>query len=298
MRNLILPLTLLTLFTFITALGAEEAKPEINTILMHRTFKVEGPSLSAPGRSTFGTAFLFDMLERKPVLITAAHVFGDIQGDIAKLHIRKKVSEGKYKKETINLSIRKGKQPLWTSLPGVDIAVMFWDPPSYIPEGDFKLKEELLATDELLRLWEIHPGDELLCLGYPYGKEANAMGFPILRSGKIASFPIIPAKDIKSFLFDFEIFGGNSGGPVYFTDRERHFGGQVHRGTVRCIMGVVVERGYVPRRKEITIEDTHTRKKYKIVETNEESLGLAVVIPAYFIKEAIALLENEATEGK
>ena len=30
-------------------------------------------------------------------------------------------------------------------------------------------------------------GDELLCLGYPLGAEANDAGFPILRSGKIAS---------------------------------------------------------------------------------------------------------------
>lgn len=294
MRNLIFPLTL---FIFISVLCAEEARPEMNTLLMHRTFKIEGPS-HIPGENKVGTVFLFDALERKPVLVTAAHVFENITGDTAKLYLRKKLSEGKYEKVIFNLPIRENNQPLWTSHPDVDIAVMYLSFPnnaarSYYFHED-KLDEGLLATDALLQLWEIHPGDELLCLGFPYGMEANKMGFPILRSGKIASFPIMPVKDIKSFLFDFEVFGGNSGGPVYFVDSARYFGGKPHTDnkSIQCIMGVVVESASISRRKEITIEDISTRKKYKIVETNKERLSLAKVIPAYFIKETIALLEN------
>lgn len=184
MRSLVLLLALFTLFTFITALGAEEDKIEINTILMHKTFKIEWPSHEL-GKENKGTVFLFNPLEREPVLVTAAHVFENMAGDTAKLHLRKKVSEGKYEKKIVDLQIQKNNQPLCTCHPDVDIAVMPVTLSSYIPGGKNILEEELLATDELLRLWEIHPGDELFCLGYPCGMEAYTMGFPILRSGKI-----------------------------------------------------------------------------------------------------------------
>jgi hypothetical protein len=46
---------------------------------------------------------------------------------------------------------------------------------------------DLLANDDLIEKFEIHPGDELLCLGFPLFVSSDS-GFPILRSGKIASF--------------------------------------------------------------------------------------------------------------
>jgi len=75
---------------------------------------------------------------------------------------------------------------------------------------------DLLATDEVFIRYEIHTGDELLSLGYPFGLPANSAGFPILRSGKIASYPLIPAKKHRTFLYDVQAQSGNSGGPVYF----------------------------------------------------------------------------------
>jgi hypothetical protein len=70
----------------------------------------------------------------------------------------------------------------------------------------------LLATDELLRKYELHPGDELFCLGYPLFTSADH-GFPILRSGKIASYPLVPAKQHKNWLFDFRVFKGKAVDP-------------------------------------------------------------------------------------
>ncbi|MBP8305097.1 MAG: hypothetical protein KBE04_13335 [Phycisphaerae bacterium] len=156
----------------------------------------------------------------------------------------------------------------------------------------------MLATDDRIAEWEIHPGDELLCLGFPYGLEANPAGFPILRSGKIASFPIIPSKETKSFLYDFEVFWGNSGGPVYFVDRDRHFGGTLHTGrTVYSIIGLVSQEQYGIDRRVTPLEETRARKRIEVEETRER-LGLAIVIPSYFIKEAIGLLEKrEQGEG-
>ena len=72
----------------------------------------------------------------------------------------------------------------------------------------------MLANDDLLAKYNIHPGDVLDCLGYPFGFESPVGSFPILRSGKIASYPLLPTKGTQSFLLDFRVFPGNSGSPV------------------------------------------------------------------------------------
>ncbi len=271
---------------------------EINTLLMHNTFKIEGTAHEA-GKVTFGTVFLIvPPPDRKLTLVTAAHVFDEISGENARLHLRKKVAEGIYEKVIIDLPIRQKDSPLWTRHPDVDVAVMRVVLPTYAVGIVSSIGEELLATDDLVTKWTIHPGDELLCLGFPYGAEANAMGFPILRSGKIASFPIVPAASIKSFLYDFQVFGGNSGGPVYFVDRSRHYGGEIHIAeTVNCIMGLVSQEQFGVDRKVTPLEVTRLKTRFEVEETRQ-SLGLAIVIPSHFIKETISILIKAEAETK
>lgn len=194
---------------------------DINTLLMHSTFKIEGASRE-PGRIIMGTVFLVgEAIPDKPgralpVLITADHVLRSIAGENAKLHLRKKIGESNYKKFIIDIRIRDKERPVWVKHPDADVAVMYINASNIVDIGDDLIGENLLAGDAKFKEMEIHPGDELLCLGFPYGIEANEMGFPVLRSGKIASFPIIPAKSIKTFLYDFAIFGGNSGDQSIF----------------------------------------------------------------------------------
>jgi len=80
----------------------------------------------------------------------------------------------------------------------VDVAVMYTLLPRDI--DILLLSTAMLADDEVLKKFEIHLGDELICLGYPLGAEATEAGFPILRSGKIVSYPLIPTKQTKTFL--------------------------------------------------------------------------------------------------
>jgi hypothetical protein len=150
-----------------------------------------------------------------------------------------------------------------------------------------------LADDAMMEKYEIHPGDELLCLGFPRGAEANVFGFPILRSGRIASYPLTPAKDIKSFLYDFEVFEGNSGGPVYFVDRNRVYGGTSHLGETNQFMaGIVTEQKYAVSHSIKPIETKPESIRYE-VEERRERLSLAVVVPAYFIQETLRLLGEQ-----
>jgi S1-C subfamily serine protease len=250
---------------------------EINTVLMESTIKIEGPNslgtgfivgrpiLDAPGRSRF-------------TLVTAAHVLEDIKGEIATLHMREK-TEGKWNKVRLTVKIRDGKAPLYVRHKEADVAAMYVSAPkNMINEGI--LGTQLLMDDDDLRQFEVHPGDEIFALGFPLGLEANEAGFPVLRSGKIASYPLLPTRQVKTFLFDFRVFKGNSGGPVYFFDSGRVYAKKMHRGVIRFIMGLVSKEALV------------TEKIKSLYVTREENyqLGLAEVVHSSLIKETIAML--------
>ncbi len=249
---------------------------EINTTLMHYTYRIVGPT-GEPNQLLVGTAFMMGIPDKNIpekghfVMVTAAHLLEGIAGETAIIDLREKTADGKYKKRTHTIQIRNRKEPIWVRHPTVDVAVMKIDLPSFVSKLNEEiplLSTDLLADDEMIEKYEIHPGDELLCLGYPHAKNANIYGFSILRSGKIASYPLTPANEIKSFLYDREIFPGNSGGPVYFVDKSRSYGGNIHLGkTIQFVAGLITK--------------------------NNEELHLAIVVPAHFIKETLLLLDEK-----
>jgi hypothetical protein len=143
--------------------------------------------------------------------------------------------------------------PLWTRNPYADVAVMYAKDLPF--EKTFKpLSADVLAADKLLSDANIKPGDELRCLGYPLGVASNDAGFPVLRSGRIASYSIVPTDKTKTFLLDLRVFKGNSGGPVFFTERFRvipnKFGTYEH---FHFLMELVSEEGVLYRDIDRTI---------------------------------------------
>jgi len=170
---------------------------------------------------------------------------------------------------------------LWIRHPSADIAAMYIG----LPDDVFQsiLPTTLLADDQVLKQYGLHPGDELNCLGYPLGAEGNPVGFPVLRSGKIASYPLLPTKETASFLMDFQVFGGNSGGPVYLaqTGGTRLIDGTTRLGvTFQVIIGLVSE--------EIML----TQQQRGLYEKSERQypLKLAKVVHASLIRDTIELL--------
>jgi len=249
---------------------------ELNTVLMRSTFKIQG-------EDSIGTAFILGKpFENEPrrahyVLITAGHVLEKMKGNSALLFLRKKRGNS-FEKISHLLPIREGNKNLWVKHPDVDVAAMYVNLPGNIDIA--LLPTDILANDDIFEQQKIHPGDELFCLGYPLSLEANPAGFPILRSGKIASYPIIPAKETKSFLFDFEVFPGNSGGPVYFVQSGRTVGRTMIVATIQFIAGLVVQQKIVTQE----IELLYGKQIFKY------PLALGKVIHALFIKETIELL--------
>lgn len=247
------------------------AAGDLTTDLMESTFRISGPA-EGSGAIAAGTVFFLSRMAKAgkpaPVMVTAAHVLAGISGDNAVLLLRKRLPDGELRSFEHAVKIRDRGVPLWRGHPDaeVDVAVLPLELPAEAQTS--RVSVDLLATDEVFSRYEIHPGDELLSLGYPYGLPANAAGFPILRSGKIASYPLIPAKKHRTFLYDVQAHSGNSGGPVYFTASSRTYGGSHKVREISFIAGLVITQAVVEGR----------------------SLELAAVVPAQFIREAIETL--------
>jgi hypothetical protein len=255
---------------------AAEERLELNTVLMESTFKLQG-------EGSRGTAFIIGRPSKKEpekayyVLVTAAHVLDSIRGDTAQVALRKKKKDGTWEKVPYTIKIRHNDKPLWIRHDEVDVAAMYIGLPKNV---DIPLLPiDFLVDDKNLEQFEIHPGDELMCLGYPLGAEGPA-GFSVLRSGKIASYPLLPTKQIKTFLYSFEIFEGNSGGPVYFVESGRTYKGSMHVVTIQFIAGLISKQYFATE----TIVSLREKKELK------HALSLAVVVHASLIKETIEKL--------
>lgn len=266
----------------VVADNAFDLDSDINTEMMRATYKIEGKGSAG---TVVGTVFFVgipikdDSKNVLPVLVTATHVLNDITDDKAVLYLRKKVGEV-YEKVPFELTIRKNGNNLWVRHKDADVSVMRVPVPE-LPIGIDKPSLQpftSLADDGYLKDVGLHPGDELLCLGYPLGQEANESGFPILRGGKISSFPIIPMKITRGILLDFEVFRGNSGGPVYFYHSGRIYREGIH--TNQFVVGLVSGLRFAP-------VESVTPDEYKV---ENKPLNIGVVVPSIFIKETVELL--------
>jgi hypothetical protein len=269
-----LSLSLAALLLFLSQARPVAAEADdLNTQLMLATVKI------ANERST-ATAFLLHRPvngrpEGQYVLVTAAHVLEQMVGDTATLFFRHREAEGVYKKLPLKLDVRKAGKPLWTKHPAVDVAALAVVPP---PGADVpKLSLELLATDEDLKRYRVHPGDTVMGLGYPHRFEANEAGFPVLRSGPIASFPLWPTRTTKTFLMHYNAFEGDSGGPVYLADPGRLVGGKRQPQEVRLLLGLVVGQHFIDEQVKMLYETRKVRHR----------LGMAIVVHASFIRETV-----------
>lgn len=271
------------LFFIPSFIVAEEPQPDITTILMRSTFKIQC-------NNTIGTVFIMgepsldDPDKLFFVLITAAHVLEGMKSDMATLHLRKE-ERGKFTRLEYKVQIRKEGNPLWIRHPDVDVAAMRVMLPK---DADvYLIPTTFIGNDKILEEFQVHPGDQLFVLGFPYGAEANEAGFPILRSGLIASYPLTPTERTKTFLLDFEVFSGNSGSPVLFYAENRKYGEGIHIGSIQFIMGVVSQEKELMERVE-SLSETVIRK---------HKLALAVVAHASFVADLIKMLPKIPQES-
>jgi len=260
-----------------TAASTPTPPAELHTLLMNATFKLVG-------EGSIGTGFVLGRPTRADpkqawfVLITAHHVLAGMKGEYAAVFLRQESGPSAFAKLPLRIRIRDGAKDLWQHHPAADVAAMYLTIPN---QAKFALlPTTMLATDEVLDQFQVHPGDSLFCLGYPYGFEANDAGFPVLRSGHIASYPLTPTSITKTILFDFNVREGNSGGPVYMVESNRVYSGGTHIGRIQFVVGLVSEQTYLEEEVKSLSEVRKTR----------HALGLGVVVPARFIIDTVNAL--------
>jgi S1-C subfamily serine protease len=237
--------------------------------LIQATVQVEQPL--GDGTRTVGTGFLISdpTPDGKPrtVLVTANHVFRKMPGAVATVGFRTENADGSWRYTPATLKIRDGDKELWTHHPDRDVAVIaITAPPAFAKAA---LPENWLGGDDAFVKYAVTPGDEMLALGFPEGLSANAAGFPILRSGRVASFPLAPSNAFPTFLLDFAVFPGNSGGPV-FVDAPAHLASTATASEPGFIAGLLTQQ----------------------VEINSQNLSIGIVTDARFVRETLSLLDN------
>jgi V8-like Glu-specific endopeptidase len=248
---------------------------DLSAQLMQATVQLEQPL--GDGTRTVGTGFLISETgpDGKPhtILVTANHVFDKMPKEIARIGYRIANADGSWSYSPQPLKIRDPQgHALWTHHPSRDVAaISITAPPAFAKAA---IPEDYLAADETFAKYQVGAGDEMMALGFPRGLAANAAGFPILRSGKVASYPIAPAKIFPTFLLDFAVFPGNSGGPVFMSGPARRPSADPAepRQDVEFIAGMLTQQ----------------------VELNSERLDIGIVTNAKYIRETINLIKDPA----
>lgn len=237
--------------------------------LIDATVQLDQPT-SAETR-TVGTGFLISAPRPdgtpRVVMVTAGHVLEKMPDAEMRIGWRIVLPDGSWKFDPQPLEIRdEAGAPRWTQLPDRDVAVMEIEAPETFARAAIPLA--WLADAQTFESLDVGPGDELLSLGFPRGLSANRAGFPILRVGRVASYPLTPVAAFPTFLLDFTVFPGNSGGPIFWTPTARRRPG-TGEPDHPFIAGMLSQEVLV----------------------GTERLGLGVVIQAQYIKDAIALLD-------
>ena len=246
---------------------------DLSLELIHATVQLEQPL--GDGTRTVGTGFLIaaPTPDGRPriVLVTANHVLEKMPGKDARIGYRIENADGSWSYSPTQLPIRDSAgHELWTHHPSRDVAaISITAPPEFAKAA---IPEAWLAEDKTFNSLEVGAGDEMMALGFPRGLAANQAGFPILRSGRIASYPVAPAKIFPTFLLDFSVFPGNSGGPVFMSQAARRRAGAAESQPAQFIAGLLTQQ----------------------VELNNERLEIGIVTHAKFIRETIALLDDAA----
>ncbi len=226
------------------------------------------------GRRKVGTGVLINAprIDGTPriLLVTADHVFAVMPHQKARFGWRNAEADGNWRYAPAEVDIRsEAGDPLWTKHPEQDVAVMEITAPEAFARAAIPVG--WLADSHTFDQWRMGPGDELFALGYPHGLSANRAGFPILRSGRISSWPLTPIQHFPTFLLDFNVSQGNSGGPVFWVPAATRRPG-VPVPDHPFIAGLLI----------------------KEVQGEGEGIELGVVAHAQYIHETIALLDSAA----
>lgn len=240
-------------------------EPDFSVAVIEATVMIE--QQLGENRKAIGTGFLVTDTapDGRPrvVLVTANHVFEEMSGSRLQIGFRAQVNQTwEYAPADLDIRSRQGGA-LWTSHPERDVAVIELHVPAELAAKAIPLA--YLAGGDTFTQDAVAPGEEFMALGYPRGLSSNAAGFPILRTGRLASYPMGSSDTSPTFLLDFSVFPGNSGGPVLRAAHVRD--GRARQG---LIAGLLTQQ----------------------VEVERERMDIGIVTHARFVHETLGVLDG------
>ncbi len=248
---------------------------DFTTAMLQATVQVEQVSPTPP--IILGTGLLVSdpLPDGTPriVLVTARHVIERIGGSQLQIGLHLHNPDGSWRRDWSIEPTGDPDRPLWSRHPTYDVAVLPVQVPAEAAAAAIPIS--WLADAETFATQGVAPGDAMEALGYPLGLAADPRGFAILRVGRLASYPLTPATE-GTFLVDFPVFSGNSGGPV-FTSR-------------RIGRGPPIEGALGPEPDEYVAGIVAQQ-----IVPGGQSIGLALVVHALYIRQTLRLLDAPQT---
>jgi S1-C subfamily serine protease len=237
---------------------------DLSLSMIRATVQIDQPS--SAGKQVVGTGFLVSLPrgDQPPeiVLVTAGHVLDLMKSEKMRIGWRVETAQG-WTYRPSQVTIRNADGPVYVSHPSQDIAVIPVDIPPSLTASVIPVSA--LADDKTFDALGVDAGEEMATLGYPYGLSSNNEGFPILRTGRVASYPLGPTRSFPTFLIDLTAISGNSGGPVFLSQRQGNPGDPV---ALPVITGVLTRQ----------------------VEQDGQRLELGLVTHAVFVRQTLDLL--------
>ncbi len=202
---------------------------EINALVIDSTVLITG-------NRSVGTGIILQKVDNKRqgkneyVLLTAAHVLSACMREdgttTIRFHRKNENDPLKWETEDQQIKLADAGRPLWAKHPTADVAALAIE----VPEGliNTALPTTVLAEKQTLK--GMSTGRDVFALGYPFAERGQS-GFPLLRRAEIVS-PM--TGDEGSFAVSFQVYPGDSGGPVYSIEHNEK-GSQLH------ILGLMVD---------------------------------------------------------
>lgn len=180
--------------------------------------------------------------------------------------------------------------------PDIDVAVL----PIKLPENEKldieSFDENFLATTDAMKQMNIAVGTDMFFAGMFAPYQGRTRNQPIVRFGRLAMIPEekidFGGHQIDAYLVESFSFGGNSGSPVFFYPSSDNTPGRITMGYLPVkIAGVM--KGFYGDLEPIQLAQV-TQQRRQVMPVSQSNTGIAVVVPAKYIKEILHSPELEA----
>lgn len=287
--------SLIILLTIVQRLYSQEKKYELFDTFKWAVVLIENivHNHSGPSLTKFvprGTGFFVADVAIGKFLVSNKHVF------VNKDSIALRIYSGREFESPIQilpLKDNKGNN-LWIGHPdpNVDIAVLKINPiEHFIDEGNSKnllISGNVIPLSRLANDSLIHEGDDVYILGYPLGLRTSLNSIPLWRKGIIA---LKPTSDFllvggennigkNIYIIDTHSLGGSSGSPIFLNKVQQKYSSEYF---------ITEYSGFLVGIVSGHLTDLLPVQRFQDSLYVEANSGLAIVHPAYQIKEVIEL---------